>query len=135
MPAPPITPELADRIRAALDSGDLTDAADLLDPDVRWGAPDDPTPSCQNRPDVIAWYQRARAAGVEVHVTEVTVHGAKLLVGVHVVTGPPTQPRGGPVERWQVLTVTDGRVVDIRGYDERGEAAARAAEPDEGTPA
>jgi ketosteroid isomerase-like protein len=126
---PPSAAALADRVRAALESGDPTDLAELLDPNVRWGAPGDPTPSCQNQHQVLAWYQQARAAGVEAHVTDVTVHGAKLLIGLQVVAGPPAERRGGPVERWQVLTVADGRVVDIRAFDER-RAAARAAAAD-----
>ena len=40
------TDEVAALIRAALDSPDLAAFADLLDPDVRWGAPDDDTPAC-----------------------------------------------------------------------------------------
>ena len=54
---------MGDRIRAALDSADLTAIAALLDADVTWGAPDD-TPSCRNRREVLAWYRRGYAAGV-----------------------------------------------------------------------
>ena len=124
---PPTAGELADRVRAALESGDLTAIADLLDPDVRWGAPDDPAPSCQNRGPVLAWYQRGRAAGVQTRVTDVTVPGAKLLIGRKVVGGPPVERHGGDVDRWQVVTVAGGRVVDVRAFDDRRAAAASAA--------
>jgi len=33
------------------------------------------------------------------------------------------------VERWQVLTLRGGRVADIRGFDDRAVAAARAGVP------
>jgi hypothetical protein len=35
---------------------------------------------------------------------------------------------GGAARRWQVLTVANGRIVDIVGFDERGLAVARAKE-------
>jgi ketosteroid isomerase-like protein len=127
VPTPPTAAELADRVGAALEAGDLTEIADLLDPNVRWGAPDDPMPSCQSRDQVLTWYQHAQGAGGEARVTEVTVHGPKLLVGLRVVAGPPVERHGGPVERWQVITVADGRVVDIRAFDDRGDAATAAA--------
>jgi hypothetical protein len=33
---------------------------------------------------------------------------------------------GPPMIRWQVLTLRDGVIADIRGYDERGAGAAAA---------
>jgi ketosteroid isomerase-like protein len=114
--------EMAELVKAAIESPDLAAYGDLLDPDVRWGAPDDPTPSCRNRGQVLAWYARGREAGVRARVTEVTVAGDKLLVGLTVTGGV----EGGAVERWQVLTLSGGRIADIRAYDDRDEAVARA---------
>jgi ketosteroid isomerase-like protein len=114
------------RIKVALESADLAAIKDLLDPDVRWGAPDDPAPGCQNRRQVMAWYQRGRQAGVRARVTEFVAHGDKILVGLNVVGSPAAEAQGGEAERWQVLTVQGERIVDIRGFDDRGEAAARA---------
>jgi ketosteroid isomerase-like protein len=114
------------RIKLALESADLDAINDLLDPDVRWGAPDDEAPSCQNRRQVLAWYRRGRAAGVRARVTEVTAHGDKILVGLEVTGRPATDATGGEADRWQVLTVAEERIVDIRGFDDRQEAAARA---------
>ena len=119
--------DMAELVRAAIESPDLAAYGDLLDPDVRWGAPDDPTPSCQNRGQVLAWYARGREAGVRAQVTEVTVAGDKMLVGLTVTGGVEGGTvDGGAVERWQVLTVRGGRVADIRAYDDRNEAAAGA---------
>ncbi len=108
---------LAEQIKTALDSADLTEFQDLLDPAVTWGAPDDDLPSCSNRKQVLAWYVRGREAGVRADVTEVVARGSRILIGMGI-TG-----RDSP--RWQVLTVRDGRIIDIRGFESRAEAAAR----------
>jgi ketosteroid isomerase-like protein len=108
--------EVAHLVQAALESDDLAAFSDLLDPNVRWGAPDDPTPSCQNRDQVLSWYRRGRQAGVRAQVTEVLAGADMILVGFKV----------GEADRWQVLTLSDGRVIDIRAFDDRAEAASRS---------
>src|SRR6516162_1939624 len=84
---------------------------------------------CQNRDQVIAWWSGARAAGARAAVTEVTGGAAALLVGLEVTGIPAADEAGGAVERWQVLTLRGGRVADIRGFDDRAVAAARAGVP------
>jgi ketosteroid isomerase-like protein len=118
---------MAERIRVAFDSADVTAIGGLLDPNVRWGAPDDPVPSCQNRDQVLAWYQRGRDAGVRAQVTEILAHGDKVLVGLNVVGRPGVEGPDGEANRWQVLTVRGGLIVDIRGFEERRKAAARVS--------
>jgi hypothetical protein len=115
--APPFTAEtVAGRVRSVLEDGDLEQMAALLSPDVQWGAPDDPTPSCRNRRQVLEWFARGRAAGASATVTEVEVHGDALLVGVLLETGD---------ERWQVMRVGPDGVNDIRGFEDRASAAER----------
>jgi ketosteroid isomerase-like protein len=121
--------EIVERVRAALEAADLSAIRGLLDPDVQWGAPDDPTPGCTNRDQVLAWYQRGRTAGARAQVTEMAVHGDKLLIGLRVSGSPAAQAGGGAVDRWQVVRVRSGRIVDIRGFDRRADAAARVATP------
>lgn len=113
--------QLAEQVRSALATANLEGFEDLLDPQVTWGAPGDPAPACQNRRQVLVWYANAQAAGVHAEVIEVTTHGNKILLATSVRRGlgEPSEPR------WQVLTVADGRIVDIRGYD--GESEARTA--------
>lgn len=127
------TPEsaaLTERVRSALDSGDLDAIRDLLDPGARWGAPEGPNDAdCHNRDQVIAWWATARAAGARAAVTEVTAGAGTLLVGLEVTGTPAAHEAGGTAARWQVLTVRDDRIADIRGFDNRPEAAARAGVP------
>lgn len=113
--------DIAAKIRAALDSADLERFADLLDPHVTWGLPGDPSPPCQSRQEVLEWYANGRAAGRRAHVIDVRTHDDKIMVAM-TVTSPEDDTTA---DRWQVLTVADGRVSDIRGYDD--EAAASAA--------
>jgi hypothetical protein len=121
---------LAERVRFALESGDLDAIRDLLDPGARWGAPEGPGDAdCRNREQVIAWWARARAAGVRAVVTEVTVGAGALLVGLEVMGTPGAGEAGGVAGRWQVLTVRAGRIADIRGFDNRAAAAVRAGVP------
>ncbi|HZZ55408.1 MAG TPA: nuclear transport factor 2 family protein [Trebonia sp.] len=121
---------LAGRVRSALESGDLDAIRDLLDPDARWGAPEGPSDTdCRNRDEVIAWWAGARAAGVRAVVTEVTVGTGTLLVGLEVTGTPAAGEAGGTAGRWQVLTVQGDRIADIRGFEDRAAAAARAGVP------
>jgi hypothetical protein len=113
----PITPhDVAARVRQALDASDLTAFAALLSPHVHWGAPGDADPPCQNRAQVLKWYEKGRAAGRSATVTEVSVHGNAVLVGMRL---------NGGEDRWQVLRVGPDGVRDIRGYDDRASAMER----------
>ena len=121
---------LTERVRFALESGDLDAIRNLLDPGARWGAPDGPNDAdCRNRDQVMSWWASARAAGARAVVTEVAVGAGTLLVGLKVTGTPAAREAGGPVERWQVLSVLGDRIADIRGFDDRKAAAARAGVP------
>jgi SnoaL-like domain len=113
---------IADQVKGALESADLTAYAHLLDPDVHWGAPGDQAFGCRSKSQVLSWYQRGHDAGVRAEVTETIVSGDRVLVGLRV-TGRDDDDEP---DRWQVLTVRDGLVVDIVGYDNRTEAADAA---------
>ena len=108
---------IAQMVRIALDSADLEEFGDLLDPRVTWGAPGEPSPSCQSRAQVLAWYRKGHDAGRRGHVRSVRTHRDKI-----VVTMTLTSPEDSGSDRWQVLTVANGRITDIRGYDDEGEA-------------
>ena len=55
--------------------------------------------------------------------------GSRLLVGLTVMRPDGGGKRDAEAARWQVLTVREGRIVDIVGFDDRNEAVARAAVP------
>jgi ketosteroid isomerase-like protein len=116
---------LARQVRVALEAADLSGFSDLLDPDVTWGAPGSRRPTCQNRDQVLRWYQRGKESGTEARVSEVAVFGDRILVEMTVRNTQAADERGGEALRWQVLTVRDGRVVDIVGFDDRTDAVAR----------
>jgi ketosteroid isomerase-like protein len=118
--------QLAALIGQALAAPDLDAYAGLLHPDVRWGAPGDPSPSCQNRSQVLAWYRAGREAGARARVTETVIAGDKILVGLRVSRADSGSDASGEVDRWQVLTTRDGLISDIRGFDHRDEATAAA---------
>ena len=70
LPGGPMTAaSIADRVRNALDAADLGQMAALLGPGVHWGAPDDPTPPCRNRSQVLRWFEKGRDAGRSATVT------------------------------------------------------------------
>ena len=117
--------QLAEQVQVALQTADLAGYRELLDPKVTWGAPDDKKPSCQNRDQVLAWYRRGRAMGVRAHVTETVVWDDKILVGLCVSGGQSALESGDEANRWQILTVKNGLVADIRGFDDRDEAISR----------
>lgn len=106
---------LAERVREALESADPEHFADLLDPNVTWGAPDDPQPSCRNRRQVLQWYQRGRADGRRAEIHEISVRGDALVIAMTVHEGDSGEPS---FDRWQVMKVANGRITDIRGYEE-----------------
>ena len=92
------TVAIAERVREALDGGDLSAITELLDPAVRWGAPDDMEGGCQNRKQVLDWYQRGREAGTRALVTEVVAKGDKILVGLKVRGTPAAEELGGEAD-------------------------------------
>jgi SnoaL-like domain len=118
--------ELGDRVREALDGADLAGFAGLLAPDVRWGPPETQDADCRTREEVVAWWNRGRLAGARARVIEVLPGAGALLVGLKVSGTRETDGDGGEAERWQVLRVKSGQIVDIRGFDDRHQAALRA---------
>ena len=116
--------DMAVLVRQALAAEDLPSFAELLDPAVTWGAPGSRNPSCKNRNQVLAWYQRGRDAGIRGSVFDVEVLGDRLLVSMSVRGTENANEHGGAALRFQVLTVRSGKVVDIVGFDDKTEALA-----------
>jgi hypothetical protein len=113
---------LATKVRHAMESADLTAIGDLLSPDAHWGAPEQDVPTCRNAQQVLSWYEVARDNGVRADVTELDVVGERLVVGLKLRSLPDVNTDSEDGLRWQVLSVENGRIAEIRGYESRGEA-------------
>jgi hypothetical protein len=113
---------IAARVRLAMESADLRLMGELLASDARWGAPEQDVPTCRNAQQVLSWYEMARDNGVRADITEVAIIGQRIVIGLKVLPNPKEKKRSRNVVRWQVLSVEDEHVVEIRGYDTRGEA-------------
>lgn len=115
---------LATHVRDAMEAVDLDVMRELLAPNARWGAPEQDVPTCRNATEILAWYELARENGVRAEITEVTVVKDTILVGLKILANPQTKSKVNT--RWQVLSVIDGRIAEIRGYERRGEAKSFA---------
>jgi ketosteroid isomerase-like protein len=112
---------LATQVRLALESADLTVMGELLAPDARWGAPEQKVPTCRNSQQILQWYEAGKNMGVRADVTEMVVIDTNIVVGLHRRARPDVASNAQDV-RWQVLSVKDGRIAEIRGYETRHEA-------------
>jgi ketosteroid isomerase-like protein len=117
---------VAERLRAALDNGDLDAYGALLHDDVTWG---DTVDGCHGRDDVLNRLRRQRAAGLEVVLDNITP-GHEALLAVLRVHRPGDA--AGEQTVHQVLKLRDERIAEIRAYPTRSEAAARASVPGSG---
>jgi ketosteroid isomerase-like protein len=110
-------------IREAMESADLDAMGELLTPDARWGAPEQDVPTCQNAKQILSWYEMARDNGMRADVIETVIIANHVVVGFKILAAREGTPTSGDSMRWQVLSVRDGRVAEIRGYATRREAA------------
>jgi hypothetical protein len=117
---------LAARVRVAMETIDLTEMAELLAPDARWGAPERDVPTCRSAKEILSWYEIARENGVRASVTEVDVIGEHIVVGLRIIAPKDAASPSRISARWQVLSVEDGRIGEIRGYETRRDATAFA---------
>jgi hypothetical protein len=113
---------IASRVRYAMEAVDLQQMGELLAPDARWGAPEQDVPTCRNAQQILAWYELARENGVRADITEVVTVGNHIVVGLKILPNAKDKEKPPNAVRWQVLTVEDDLVTEIRGYETRGEA-------------
>jgi ketosteroid isomerase-like protein len=116
------TDTLAARVRNAMETIDLTTMGELLAPNAKWGAPEQEVPTCQNAQEILSWFDLAQANGVRAEIKSVDVVGGHLVVGLKVLANKDIDPKAKNRTRWQVMSVRDGRIAEIRGYETRGEA-------------
>ncbi len=105
------TQGIAERLRTAFETRDLFALAEILDPDVRWGGPEDTPQTCHNREDVLAWYGGLYGRGFRAEVIGVTVEPDRIVLALDVI-----RPNGETTRNQQVFTVAGGLIVDIRDH-------------------
>ncbi|MGH9121154.1 MAG: ankyrin repeat domain-containing protein, partial [Acidimicrobiales bacterium] len=111
--------EMAIHLEAAYRALDLDMIGSLLHPDVTW------TGICRNRNDVLEWYRGFMADGVVATVEGVEVDRDAVLLRLDVSRRADGARPTPPDRIYQVFTVYDAQVVDIRGYPDRASALAR----------
>ena len=123
---PASTAAVAERLRDAFVRRDEVAFGALLDDNVRWGGDEETDRTCHNRSEVLAAYRDVVASGAAGRVTEVAelqIEGERVLMAL------PVKGARGALAReqgtvYQVFTVRDGLIVDIRGSTDRGDALA-----------
>jgi len=122
---PPLSPsvgvmaDIARHIEAAYRSLDLELLGSLLHPDVRWSG------ECSTSAEVLDWYRHLLADGTRATVESVQVDRDEVVMGISV-AGQAEGARPAPAERvFQVFTVANDEIVEIRGYPDRPSALAR----------
>jgi ankyrin repeat protein len=111
--------EMAHHLEAAFRDLDLELLGSLLNPAVRW------TGLCNTSAQVLDWYRQGLADGTRPSVESVEVDRDAVVLGITLSrSAEGAQP--APAERlYQVFTVDNGEVTEIRGYPDRASALAR----------
>ena len=121
--------DMARHLEAAYRDVDLELLGSLLHPEVHWSG------VCHNRTQVLDWYRNLVADGLRSTIESVEVDGDAVVLGLSV--GRPAEgARPAPPEvLYQVFTVDNAQVVDIRAYPDRTSALTRnSPEAHEGPP-
>ena len=98
---------------------DLELLGSLLNPEVHW------TGVCKDKDHVLDWYRRLLAEGTVAEVESVEVDGDGVILGLRVSLPAEGARPAAPQRVFQVFTVVDGQIVDLRGYPDRKSALAR----------
>ena len=118
-----------DVVRSAWDAysrGDVTAAAAVLNPDVRWYGADEPDGdgACHNRDEATAFLRRALAEGLTAELLDLRDAGDRLVAVIHT-HAPPGWERS-PEPHGEIITVRDGKVVEMVVYPTVEDALAAA---------
>lgn len=111
---------------SAFARGDLHAAASVLHPDVRWYGAGEEDGGCHNRDEAIAFLRQAREDGVAAELLDARVVGDRVLLIVEDHPPPEWEQPDGP--HGELVTVRDGKVVEIVVYATVDEAVAAASD-------
>ena len=114
--------EIARHLETAARDVDLDLLGSLLHPEVRW------TGLCKDRTQVLDWYRAVLAEGIEASVRSVEVDRDAVLLGLTVGRRAHGARPAPPQPLYQVFTVRDAQIVEIRGYPDRASALTRGGD-------
>ncbi len=110
---------IARDLETAFRDKDFSLLGTLLHPQVHW------TGLCASSAQVLDWYRALAAAGTEADVRSVEVDRDAVVLGL-AVGGRAEGARPAPRQQlYQVFTVEDSQIIDIRGYPDRHSALTR----------
>jgi ankyrin repeat protein len=115
--------EIARHLETAARDVDLDLLGSLLHPEVRW------TGLCSDRTQVLDWYRAVLAEGIEASVRSVEVDRDAVVLGLTVGRRAQGARPAPPQPLYQVFTVRDVQIVEIRGYPDRASALTRGDDP------
>jgi ankyrin repeat protein len=111
--------DIGRHLEAAYRNVDLDLLESLLHPQVRW------TGLCTSRAEVLDWYRGLLADGTYADVESIEVDRGAVLIRLSVARHAEGARPAPPQRLYQVFTVEDAQVVEIRGYPDRASALAR----------
>lgn len=112
------------RLRRAFADQDLVALGALLTDDVRWGDDDHPR-KCRSRNDVVATFSRLLGEGVGGEITSLEEGPDAVLCELRV-TWPNEADRRRGQRIFHVYQLKDGRICEIRRFDDRRSAREAA---------
>jgi ankyrin repeat protein len=113
-----VVADIARHLEAAYRSLDLDLLGSLLHPQVRWSG------LCDTSAQVLDWYRQLLADGTRPSVESVEADRDAVILGISL-SRPAVGARPAPAERlYQVFTIGNGEVTEIRVYPDRASALA-----------
>ncbi|MCU1458793.1 MAG: hypothetical protein JWL73_2885 [Actinomycetia bacterium] len=113
---------VAAALPAAFASARVDAICDLMAAGVRWGRDEDTPETCHNRDNVRRHLETLFRGGLEVTVDKTAVVGSRILASLSYRFAVRSAP---PIERFEIMTVVDGKVADIRPATNRFDARRR----------
>ena len=111
--------DIARHLEAAYRDQDLVLLGSLLHPKVQW------TGLCQSSEQVVDWYRGLLADGTVATVRSAEVDRDAVVLGLAVSRKAEGARPAKPQRLYQVFTVEDAQIIDIRGYPDRRSALTR----------
>jgi ankyrin repeat protein len=115
--------DIARHLEAACRDFDLGLLGSLLHPQVQW------TGVCSNSEEVLDWYRGVFADGTNAAIQSVEVDRDAVVLGLTLTRQAEGARPAPPQQLYQVFTVDNAQITDIRGYPDRKSALTRTLGP------